>query len=67
MTDRQPGEVWMTYAELAQIYGVPEGTLRRWQHDDRWERKRRPLRPVRWRVADAQASYDIRRSDSGST
>lgn len=45
-------------AEIARLFKVPVGTVRRWAHEDRWART---ARPVRYRLLDAQASLARRR------
>lgn len=54
------GSPWADYASLSADLAVPVGTLRRWAHEDSWERTNRPGRPLVAR-ADALASYARRR------
>lgn len=47
-------------ADLAKIYRVHPRTARRWAAEDRW--RRTGTVPVRYSLADAQRSYEARRS-----
>lgn len=52
--------VYLTSGDLALLWKIPAGTVRRWASEDNWRRTH--TRPVRFDVADAQAGYDRRRS-----
>lgn len=62
----RPSDDWWAPAELARIYRVPVGTIYRWASEDRWRRVRRG-RAVRYHGADAQNSYDQRRTADAAT
>jgi hypothetical protein len=49
----------MSATELAAIWRVPAGTVRRWASEDKWPRTR--FRPIRFDPEKAQESYDRRR------
>lgn len=57
------GSPWADYASLSEDLGVPVGTLRRWAHEDGWERTTRPGRSLVHR-ADALGSYARRRPNT---
>ncbi|MGW4484315.1 hypothetical protein ACWEOE_10805 [Amycolatopsis sp. NPDC004368] len=57
------GDPWTDYASLSADLGVPVGTLRRWAHEDSWQRTNRPGRPLIAR-ADALASLARRRPNA---
>lgn len=46
---------WLTAADLARIYRRAPSTIYHWASQDHWARTQ--TRPVRYRAADAQASY----------
>lgn len=54
-----------TAADLAALYRVPPGTIYAWASTDRW--RRTITRPRRYSMADAQASFDRRRSTTEGT
>ena len=49
---------YMTMADIARIYRVHESTARRWAREDAW--RRTTTRPLRYALADAQASRERR-------
>ena len=49
----------MSGPELAKVWRIPLGTVRRWASEDRWPRTR--TRPVRYDPEAAQVSYERRR------
>jgi hypothetical protein len=62
--DRWPelGDARADYATFAEQFGVPVGTLRRWAHQDSWDRAGTRGRPL-WLRAEVFASYVRRRGD----
>jgi len=51
---------YLAMADLAKIYNISPRTARDWARADRWRRK--GTRPVQYSLADAQRSYEARRS-----
>ena len=51
-------DAYASAADLARMYRVSPATIRSWAHRDGWRRTR--YRPIRYLLADAQASYDRR-------
>jgi hypothetical protein len=51
---------WISMRDACGIYGISEGTARRWARGDTWARA--AARPKMYRLADVQASYDKRRA-----
>ena len=56
---------WQTAPDLAALWRVPVGTVRRWASEDRWPRT--VTRPVRYDPEYAQDSYDRRRAGRAET
>lgn len=56
------GDARADYATFAEQFGVPVGTLRRWAHQDSWDRAGTRGRPL-WLRAEVFASYVRRRGD----
>jgi len=54
--------ILITVKEATEIFKVPAGTLRRWAHEDGWERFGGP-RSRYWHIDQVQDSYDRRRSE----
>lgn len=54
------GQPWATYAELGRVFAMPNGTLRRWAHEDQW-RTVKIGRDAMLLRADAVNSYTRRR------
>lgn len=54
------GQPWATYAELGRVFAMPNGTLRRWAHEDQW-RTVKIGRDALLLRADAVNSYTRRR------
>ena len=52
---------YLAMADIAAAYNVTIRTARRWAAQDHWHRTMG--RPVRYSLADAQASYDKRHGD----
>lgn len=55
-----PDVIPLSTKDIAQILGVPTGTLYRWAHEDQWTRYGVRNRR-RWDFNEAQASHDRRR------
>lgn len=55
--------ILLSVAEAAQLFHVPVGTLRRWAHEDGWERYGGE-RSRHWRLEQVQASYERRRAEN---
>jgi len=53
-------EPYLSLADLAKVYAVHPRTARRWAAADNW--RRTGTRPVRYSLADAQRSFEARRT-----
>lgn len=53
--------LWATASDLSRYLGVPVGTIHRWAHEDRWERRRAGGRLVVYALWQAYASHNRRR------
>ena len=51
---------WLTGPQLAALWRVPVGTVKRWAHEDRWPRTL--TRPTRYDPEAAQDGHDRRRA-----
>jgi hypothetical protein len=51
---------WISMPDACRIYGITEGTARRWAREDAWART--ATRPRLYRLTDVQCSYDRRRA-----
>jgi uncharacterized protein YjcR len=60
----KPRHRWLDTEALALHYGVPQGTLRRWAHEDGWT-PHGGRRTRQWDMDQVQASYDRRRHATG--